>query len=301
VDNLVGEGKTKQVFDLGGNKARFKALENLSAHDGKRKATLEGKGELSIRTTANIFRLLQPCGMPVAFDEQDSPTSFVGDLLDMIKLEVVARNLADGSYLQRNPDKKRGYAFSSVLVEFFLKTKGPRWEEFEDFPCDDPFMRIEEEGSVYLHDAHKTYWKGGHFLRLWPHQAYRPLVAEHLLAPIELCTRTTALILNKACELVEAKHGVKAVVWDFKVEYGLTWDGQLKMGDVLDGESMRLVVDGEQSDKQGFRDGDDLDKVYKSLKRAADLSDLFPSVQDDVVAWAEQNFRTYSTSFPFPK
>ena len=77
--------------------------------------------------------------LPVAFEEQDSPTSFVAPHCAMLPYEVVVRREAHGSYLKRNPHFAKGQLFPRLLVEFFLKTKDKSWKG-KSLVCDDPLL-----------------------------------------------------------------------------------------------------------------------------------------------------------------
>jgi len=117
------EGKTKLLYadpnDAG--LALMVQKDSISAGDGARRNVLAGKGALSGRTAANIFRLLERAGIPTHFVAAPADDEMVVHRCDMIPLEVVLRRLATGSYLKRHRESREGDRFDPVLVEFFLK------------------------------------------------------------------------------------------------------------------------------------------------------------------------------------
>ncbi len=117
------EGKTKLLYadpnDAG--LALMVQKDSISAGDGARRNVLAGKGALSGRTAANIFRLLERAGIPTHFVAAPADDEMIVHRCDMIPLEVVLRRLATGSYLKRHRESREGDRFDPVLVEFFLK------------------------------------------------------------------------------------------------------------------------------------------------------------------------------------
>src|SRR5262249_39133601 len=102
---VVAEGKTKTIHRIVGSPdlVALVSKDDITAGDGAKHDVIDGKGALANRTTCNVFRLLKACGLPIAFEEQDSATSFVGPQCAMLPYEVVTRREAHGSYLKRNP------------------------------------------------------------------------------------------------------------------------------------------------------------------------------------------------------
>src|SRR5438128_8937851 len=107
---LVTEGKTKKVYAVKGGSGLVTvvAKDDITAGDGAKHDIIPDKGRLATATTCNVFRLLKTCGLPVAFDEQDSAISFSAPKCDMLPYEVVVRREAHGSYLKRNPHLAKG-------------------------------------------------------------------------------------------------------------------------------------------------------------------------------------------------
>ena len=122
------------------------AKDDITAGDGAKHDIIPDKGRLANATTSNVFRLLKACGLPVAFDEQDSATSFVAPNCDMLPYEVVMRREAHGSYLKRNPHFAKGQLFPKLIVEFYLKTKDKNWKG-KPLVADDPLMQYTDDGK----------------------------------------------------------------------------------------------------------------------------------------------------------
>ncbi len=121
--NKLAEGKTKIIYahpeDAG--LAVMVQKDAISAGDGARRNTIEGKGALSGRTAANVFALLNRHGIPTHFVAAPADDTMIVRRCRMIPLEVVMRRLATGSYLKRQPETAEGERFDPVLVEFFVK------------------------------------------------------------------------------------------------------------------------------------------------------------------------------------
>ncbi len=307
MNQVLARGKTKAVERVDHpfeRRVRLRNLDDTTAGDGARHEVIAGKAEISTRTTVNVFELLKFCGFPVAYREQDSPTSFIALELDMILLEVVTRGLAWGSYLKRNPKVKEGTPFETACVEFFLKTKGRTWPGSKgsyELPCDDPFMQITDEG-VYLYRPDLPCTNGCYFLRLNLLETF-PIVGTRELLPVIAATNQAVYeVLEYAWELVGELAGVDITFPDMKIEYGFDEHGQLWIGDVIDAESCRLLVNGEHASKEGFRKGASAELTKLQLGRAADLSDRFPEVAAQVREWVNANFVFRGTkAFPVPR
>jgi phosphoribosylaminoimidazole carboxylase / phosphoribosylaminoimidazole-succinocarboxamide synthase len=138
---LVTEGKTKRIHKIAGSTdlVTLIAKDDITAGDGAKHDVIPEKGRLATRTTCNVFRLLKACGIPVAFEEQDSETSFIAPGCTMLPYEVVTRREAHGSYLKRHPHIAKGQLFPQLLVEFYLKTKDKDWKG-KPLVADDPLM-----------------------------------------------------------------------------------------------------------------------------------------------------------------
>ena len=142
---LLTEGKTKKIFRINGSDlVSVVAKDDITAGDGAKHDVIPDKGALATATTCNVFRLLKACGLPVAFEEQNSATSFIAPPCTMLPYEVVVRREAHGSALKRSPHFAKGQLFPKLLVEFYLKTKDKNWKG-KPLVADDPFMQFHDD------------------------------------------------------------------------------------------------------------------------------------------------------------
>ena len=84
-DDLVIEGKTKKIFRIAGSDlVTVASKDDITAGDGAKHDIIPDKGRLATATTCNVFHLLKACGIPVAFKEQNSATSFIAPPCTML-------------------------------------------------------------------------------------------------------------------------------------------------------------------------------------------------------------------------
>lgn len=119
---LLAEGKTKVVYVVPSDTslALIVHKDDITTGDGARRHRLPGKGALSGRTTANVFRRLREEGIPSHFVDAPADDEMLVRRCTMIPLEVVMRRIAAGSYLKRNAVPE-GTRFEPTVVEFFFK------------------------------------------------------------------------------------------------------------------------------------------------------------------------------------
>ncbi|MEK7511012.1 MAG: phosphoribosylaminoimidazolesuccinocarboxamide synthase [Patescibacteria group bacterium] len=302
---IIDQGKTKDIERLRTpfepRQVRMHNKDDTTAADGARREKIDGKAAITTRTTANFFTLLKACGFNVAYLNQDGPTTITAYELTMIKLEVVTRGLAWGSHLERHQKAKQGDPFDPPRVDFFLKTKGLTWQgKNRNYAllCDDPYMEIGDR-DVYLYHAHEPYVRGTYFLRLSLDEAFPIPGTRELLPVIAETNRAVYETLNYAFGLLGELLGVVITFPDMKAEYGFDSLGQLWMGDDLNAESCRLYINGEHASKQGFRENAPAELARLQLARAADLTDHFAEVTDEVRAWVNERY-LFCSSGKFP-
>jgi phosphoribosylaminoimidazole carboxylase/phosphoribosylaminoimidazole-succinocarboxamide synthase len=278
---LVAEGKTKRIHKIAGSSdlVTLVAKDDITAGDGAKHDVIPEKGRLANRTTCNVFRLLKACGIPVAFEEQDSETSFIAPGCTMLPYEVVTRREAHGSYLKRHPHIAKGQLFPQLLVEFYLKTKDKDWKG-KPLVADDPLMDFAEGGSqIRLLNPAKPVIGQEPFLILPASDVLTSSDEWKIFPEMRRIARQTFLVLEKAWQL----QGGTLV--DLKVEFGYDSKGRLLLADVIDNDSWRVIEDGSYIDKQVYRDGGALDDVAAKYRRVAEITDRFQLPRQRIILW----------------
>jgi phosphoribosylaminoimidazole carboxylase/phosphoribosylaminoimidazole-succinocarboxamide synthase len=278
---LIAEGKTKRIHQLAGSAdlVSLVAKDDITAGDGAKHDVIPEKGRLANRTACNVFRLLKAAGVPVAFEEQDSDTSFIAPGCSMLPYEVVTRREAHGSYLKRNPHIAKGQLFPQLIVEFYLKTKDKDWKG-KPLVADDPLMDYDERASqIRLFDPAKPLPAQEPFLVLPTKEVFSTADEQKFFPEMRRIARQVFLVLEKAWQL----EGGTLV--DLKVEFGLDSKGRLLLADVIDNDSWRVIENGAYIDKQVYRDGGALDDVVAKYRRVAEITDRFHLPRQRIILW----------------
>jgi phosphoribosylaminoimidazole carboxylase PurE protein len=278
---LLNEGKTKKIHQIKGNADLVCVLakDDITAGDGAKHDIIPDKGRIATATTSNVFRLLKDCGLPVAFVEQDSATSFIAPGCTMLPYEVVVRREAHGSYLKRNPHLAKGQLFPHLLVEFFLKTKNKDWNG-KPLVADDPLMQYEDGGKeIRLFNPAKPLPGQEPFLVLPVSDVFSRDNEASFFPEMRRVARQTFLILEKAWQL----EGGTLV--DLKVEFGFDSKGKLLLADVIDNDSWRVLQSGAYIDKQVYREGGALDVVADKYRQVAEITGHFRVPRQRIILW----------------
>ncbi len=300
---VVAEGKTKRVWATAGDSGMVvvASKDDITAGDGEKHDVIKDKAELSTATTCNVFSLLKECGLPVAFVRQLGPNKFLAPGLEMIPLEVVARRVATGSYLQRNPHVPNGTVFPRLVTEFYLKTHGCEFNGHK-FPestpgksYDDPYMKIVGD-EAWLYNAHIPLATQEPFLKLSLGEIFPQGNGKDIMECMVLLNTHAFLVVEKSWKIL----GYDMLDW--KIEFGW-FNGQLYIGDVIDADSWRVMKDGQKLSKQAYRDNEGLSVMERVLRRTATLTGYFRIPDQTLVVWSGSPsdkidaFETAFTSF----
>ena len=263
---VIAEGKTKIVRSVPNTTyVLIESKDDITAGDGAKRDVIKGKGIYCTEITANCFRLLNRAGVPTHFIGQVNERTFKAACVQMIPIELVARRIATGSYIKRNPSIQEGTLFAELVIEFFLK----------DDARHDPLMCWDENKQCFeLYDAHKPNTQG--YLEDLPFGALFPASCEEIQRMQDIL-RKVFLILERAWALQDV-----ALV-DLKLECGYTEEGILVVADIIDNDSWRIWPAsnrGQMKDKQVYRDmskatADELDEIRKNSAWVAEATALF--------------------------
>ena len=118
---LLYEGKAKKIWHTDDKTlliSEFK--DDLTAFNGEKKSSEEGKGALNNKISTELFKLLNKKGVPTHFVEMLDDNNMLHKKCDVILIEVIVRNIATGS-LSRNLGIEDGKVLPFTLVEFDYK------------------------------------------------------------------------------------------------------------------------------------------------------------------------------------
>jgi phosphoribosylaminoimidazole-succinocarboxamide synthase len=131
--SLIHEGKAKKVWQTEETDLIIQEFkDDATAFNNKKKGSIADKGVTNNAISCRLFTMLGENGIPTHFVSQLNDRDMLCKSLDIIKVEVVTRNVAAGSLVRRY-----GFAEGTVLakpiVELYLK----------DDDLDDPLMNDE--------------------------------------------------------------------------------------------------------------------------------------------------------------
>ena len=230
---LIYEGKSKKVYDLGGEELLLEFKDEVTAFDGKYKDIVSNKGRLSAMLSAKLFEILEEAGIRTHY------ICFMEDRFlkvrkcNAIPLEVIVRNYAYGSFLKRMPLVNLLKKFSKPIVEFHYKS-----DELHD-----PLL-LEED-----------------------------IVEAGLLSSEEVNkVKEIALKVNDVLSDFWAKNGLKLIDFKIEVGKDLKTNELLVIDD-LSGDSMRVLTpEGKHLDKETYRRTRDVNLLIEGYKRLAEIA-----------------------------
>jgi phosphoribosylaminoimidazole-succinocarboxamide synthase len=118
---LLYEGKAKKLFTTDDpNLLISEFKDDLTAFNGAKKSSEAGKGALNNKISTELFKLLETKGVPTHFVEMLDDDHMLHKRVNVIKIEVIVRNIATGS-LSKNLGIEDGTVLPFTLVEFDYK------------------------------------------------------------------------------------------------------------------------------------------------------------------------------------
>jgi phosphoribosylaminoimidazole-succinocarboxamide synthase len=118
---LLYEGKAKKVFATDHPDLIIQAFkDDATAFNAQKKGQIEGKGEVNNELASHFFEYLETFGIRTHFVQRLSTREMLCKRLEIIKIEVVMRNIAAGTLVKRY-GLQEGAALSNPIAELYLK------------------------------------------------------------------------------------------------------------------------------------------------------------------------------------
>lgn len=228
---LIHKGKANNVYATDDPRyLELEASDRVSAGNGAKTDVITNKGIANNQISSATFKYLEEHGIPTHYvSEGSNPASKIVLKADMIPLEVIARNIATGSFCKRY-NVQDGMVFKKPFVEFTYKS-----DSSGDPPIDRLTILALPKGNSKIKNKFELYF------------------IEYLT--VRICELLTEFYKTLNVELV-----------DFKVEFGRLPDGQIVLCDEISPDTCRLLdlETGEKLDKDRFRE--DLGNVSKGYE-----------------------------------
>ncbi len=117
----IYEGKAKKVFKTDDPEVFIVDYkDDATAFNGLKKGTIVGKGSVNNRMTNMMMQLLESRGVPTHFIKELSDRETAVKKVEIVKLEVIIRNIAAGSFSKRY-GVAEGTPLRCSTIEFSLK------------------------------------------------------------------------------------------------------------------------------------------------------------------------------------
>lgn len=132
---LLYEGKAKKLFTTDDPElliSEFK--DDLTAFNGEKKSSEQGKGALNNKISTELFKLLESKGVKTHFVKMLDENHMLHKRVDVIMIEVIVRNIATGS-LSKNLGIPDGQVLPFTLVEFDYKNDALGDPKLNDQHC----------------------------------------------------------------------------------------------------------------------------------------------------------------------
>jgi phosphoribosylaminoimidazole-succinocarboxamide synthase len=132
---LLYEGKAKKIWKTEDENlliSEFK--DSLTAFNGEKKSSEEGKGALNNQISTELFKYLDEKGIPTHYVDTIDENNMLHKAAEVIKIEVIVRNIATGS-LSKNLGIKDKTVLPFTLVEFDYKNDALGDPKLNDQHC----------------------------------------------------------------------------------------------------------------------------------------------------------------------
>ena len=133
--SLLYEGKAKKIWKTEDKNlliSEFK--DSLTAFNGEKKSSEEGKGALNNQISTELFKYLDEKGIPTHYVDTIDDNNMLHKAAEVIYIEVIVRNIATGS-LSKNLGIEDKTVLPFTLVEFDYKNDALGDPKLNDQHC----------------------------------------------------------------------------------------------------------------------------------------------------------------------
>ena len=117
----IVDGKVKSVYQgVDPEQVLIHYHDKVTAGNGEKEDYPKGKGKINCDISCIIFKELEKAGVNTHFIQYAGPSLMRCKKVDIIPIEVVVRNIADGSIVRQTTIPK-DTMFNPPLIEFYLK------------------------------------------------------------------------------------------------------------------------------------------------------------------------------------
>lgn len=118
---MIYEGKAKKVYATDDKDLVIVSYkDDATAFNGVKKGTIVGKGAINNQMSNMIFKMLEEAGIPTHYVEELSATDTVVKKVEIVKVEVIVRNIAAGS-ISKRLGLPEGTPLKTTVLEYSYK------------------------------------------------------------------------------------------------------------------------------------------------------------------------------------
>jgi len=125
--NPIYSGKAKTIYTTNDSEKYISEFrDSLTAFNGDKKSEAPKKGYFNAQISRKIFEMLEENGIKTHYCGMASDVDMIVKIVDIVKLEVIVRNIAAGSITKKYP-MPAGKVFDKPIVAFDFKS-----DEYQD-------------------------------------------------------------------------------------------------------------------------------------------------------------------------
>jgi phosphoribosylaminoimidazole-succinocarboxamide synthase len=119
--DMIYEGKAKKVYNTDNEDLVIVSYkDDATAFNGVKRGTIVGKGVINNRMSNLVFQMLEANGIPTHYVEEINDRETVVRKVDIVKVEVIVRNIAAGS-ISKRLGLEEGTPLETTVLEYSYK------------------------------------------------------------------------------------------------------------------------------------------------------------------------------------